>query len=141
MADMTNYLEEEILNHIFRRSAIFGTPTTVFVALHTGDPGEAGTANEISGGAYARQGVDTGSGTNWTDPATGTQGESDNNADITFPQATAAWGTISHVSIWGTASAGDTSDVWLKGSLTTDKAVASGDTFKFASGDLNVQMA
>lgn len=141
MADMTNYLEEELLNHVFRRSAIFGTPTTVYVALHDGDPGEAGTSNEISGGAYARVAVDTGSGTEFTDPSAGTQGETDNASAVTFPQATAAWGTVSHVSIWGTSSGGDTSDVWLKGSLNANKPVASGDTFQFAAGDLNIQMA
>jgi hypothetical protein len=144
MADMTNYLEEEILNHLFRGETIFGTASTMFIALHDGDPGEAGTANELSTdtGAYARATVNTHStNTIWSDPTAGTQGETDNTSDITFPTATAAWGTVSHVSVWNTASAGNTSNVFLKGSLTADKSVASGDTFKFTSGDLNIQMA
>ena len=140
MADMTNYLEEEILDFLFRNEAIFSIPTTVYVGLHTADPAESGTAaGEVSGGAYVRKSVDGTGGTNWADPVG--VGSTNNVGAITFAQATAAWGTISHVSIWGTSSGGTTADVFLKGSLTADKPVASGDTFQFAAADLDISMA
>jgi hypothetical protein len=143
MSAMTDYLEDSILNHVFSSAALFTTPSTVYIALHTADPTDAGTTGELGTAAsgYARVAVAT-NGTLWNDPVTsGTARLVDNSADITFAQATAVWGTISHVSIWGTSAGGDTSDVWLQGALTANKEVASGDTFKFAAGDLDITMS
>jgi hypothetical protein len=56
MAQMTNYLENAVINHFFRNSAVT-SPTTVFVALYTVAPGEAGGGTEVTGAGYARQAV------------------------------------------------------------------------------------
>lgn len=57
MSDASNYLEDAIIDHVFRNTALT-SPTTVYVALFTAvSDAEAGTGTEVSGGAYARQAV------------------------------------------------------------------------------------
>jgi len=44
----TNYLENAILDHIFK-GATLSQPANIYISLHTSDPGEAGsTATEVS---------------------------------------------------------------------------------------------
>ena len=59
-------------------------------SLHTADPGSAGSANEVTGGSYARGSV---TGTAWPESS----GRSENNVAITFPNPTANWGAIPFV--------------------------------------------
>jgi 2-keto-4-pentenoate hydratase len=102
--------------------------TTAYVSLHTADPGTTGTS-EVSGGAYARQGpiAFTNAGSEPT--------VASNSAILTFPAATAAWGTISYFGIW-TALTGGTFQG--SGALTTPKPVNSGDTVRFSAGALTI---
>ena len=102
--------------------------TTAYVSLHTADPGNTGTS-EVVGGAYARQG-----------PITFTQAGSNptvasNSAILTYPAATAAWGTITNFGIWTAVSGGTFQG---SGALTTSKAVNSGDTARFAANALTI---
>lgn len=128
-----NYLENELLDHVFGcGSRNFTAPTNVFVALSTADPGEDGSGlAEPSGGSYAR--VSTGSAA-WN-VASG--GVVNNASAVTFPQATAAWGTITHVALYDAASGGN---LLASGALTSSKAVASGDTVEFAAGQLSISL-
>ncbi len=102
--------------------------TSAFVSLHTGDPGDTG-ANEVVGGAYARQGpiVFTNAGNNPT--------VASNSALLTFPQATAAWGAIGYFGLWTAASGGT-----FRGSsvLTAPGPVNNGDTARFLVGSLTI---
>ena len=102
--------------------------TTAYVSLHTADPGNTG-ASEVTGGAYARQGpiTFTSAGSNPT--------VASNSAILTYPAATAAWGTIGFFGIWTAASGGTFQG---SGALTTPKAVNSGDTARFAAGALTI---
>jgi hypothetical protein len=102
--------------------------TTAYVSLHTADPGTTGTS-EVSGGAYARQGpiAFTNSGNEPT--------VASNSAILTYPAATAAWGTIGWFGIWTAATAGTFQG---SGAVTTPKAVNSGDTARFAAGALTI---
>lgn len=53
MAGMSTYLAGKVIDHILRNQAY--TPVaTVYLSLHTADPGLTGT-NEVTGGSYARQ--------------------------------------------------------------------------------------
>lgn len=104
--------------------------TTAYVSLHTADPGNTG-ASEISttGTGYARQGpiAFASAGNNPT--------VASNSAILTYPAATAAWGTIGWFGIW-TAAGGGTFQG--SGALTTPKAVNSGDTARFAANALTI---
>jgi len=139
MSAASNYLEELILNHIFRTSS-FTKPTTLAIALYTATPGETGGGTEVSNAnAYARVDMGAPIDGDWSDPSAGTQGETDNVADITFPQATGSWGTVTHVGIHDSATWGG-GNLLFYGALTTPKPIDSGDTFKFSAGDLNISL-
>lgn len=100
----------------------------VYVALYTVTPGEGGGGTECTGGSYAR--VD--SKGKWATPASGSVS---NNAAITFPQATADWGTVVAFALMTTLTVGT---MLMFGALTTSKTIANGDTASFASGALTL---
>lgn len=121
---------------VFRR-ILPGLPKkALFVALYTAAPSDAGGGTEVSGGAYARVQVNP-ADANWT-AASATDGLTDNAAAITFPTATASWGTVTHVGIHDGLTGGN---LLLHGALTTSKTVGNGDTFSFAAGALDVTWA
>lgn len=107
--------------------------TDLYVALHTGDPGEGGnqTTSECAYGSYARVAVArTGSG--WT-----VSGNSATNAAlIQFPQCSSGFETITHVSIGHLSSGAGT--VLYKGALSASLAVSSGIQPQFAATALTV---
>jgi hypothetical protein len=128
MAEMSNYLENALINVTLRNTA-YTSPTTVYVSLHTADPTDAGTGAEVSGGSYARKSATFAAPSN---------GVSATSADVTFDQATASWGTITHIGIWDALTTGN---MLYHTPLTTSKTIDSGDIFKIASGSLTVTLA
>jgi hypothetical protein len=109
------------------------TAGSLYIALHTGDPGEAGnaTTSEAAYGSYARVAVAR-SGAGWTVAAN----EAENAALIQFPECTSGSETISHVSIT-TASSG-TSKILYSGALNASRSVSSGIQPQFAIGALTI---
>ena len=128
MAEMSNYLENALINATLRNTA-YSSPATVYVGLHTADPTDAGSGTEVSGGSYARTAVTFGAPSN---------GVSTNSADVEFPQASGTWGTITHIGIWDASSTGN---LLYHTALDASKAISSGDIFKIASGNLSVTLA
>lgn len=100
----------------------------VYVALYTADPSDSAAGTEVTGGSYAR--VD--SKTKWATPAAGSVST---NAVVTFPTASANWGTVTGFALM-TAITGGNMLMW--GTLTASKAVNNGDTASFASGALTL---
>ena len=129
MAELSTYMEDRIIN--FMRNVAITGQAAVYVALFTVDNGlEAGTiTGEVSGGSYARQ---------LAGLSASADGVSANAADITFPTATASWGTVTHVALMDAITAGN---VIMHSALDASKAVGSGDTFKINAGDLDVTVA
>ncbi len=129
MGNISNYLANALLNHIFGKGT-YTPPTNIYVELSTTAPTDAGTnVTPPSGGGYARK---------QTAPAdwnTGSGRIIDNANAIEFAEATGSWGTLSHFALFDAASGGNFLG-W--GALTTPKAVDSGDTARFAAGDLDV---
>ena len=125
MAELSDYLENVIIDHILRNLA-YSPPATVYVALYTSDPTDADTGSEVSGGSYARQaaGLNAASG-----------GASSNVSEITFPTATADWGTVTHLGLRGALTGGN---LLMHSALDASKTIASGDTFKINAGELDV---
>jgi hypothetical protein len=133
--NFSDYAENKILNAWFRNTTY--TPATeVFVALFTASTGLETNlpTGEVSGGAYAR----VSSTFN-----TATAGTTVNGGTLTWSEATADWGTITHLAIadhgtnvtWGTNV-----NVLMWGTLTASKTVSSGDTFKISAGDLAISV-
>jgi len=131
----SDYLEQKILETVLNNAA-FPTITATFVALFTTATNDAGGGTEVTdAGAYAR--VDTGTFTSMTGI---TDGQTENSAEIAFSQATASWGTVTHIGLYdsGTHGAGN---LLYHGALTASKAVDTNDTFKIAAGDLVVTVS
>lgn len=132
MSEMSNYLENALLDHVLNNTSLT-SPSTVWLALFTADPGETGSlTNEVTttGTAYARQVASFGAASS---------GTSTSDADIEFPQATASYGTVSHVGIMDNATAG-AGNMLFYTSLTTSKTIDSGDIFKVTSTNLTVTL-
>ena len=128
MAEMSNYLENALINGTLRATT-YTAPTTVYVALYTSDPTDANTGTQVSGGSYARQSVTFAAPSN---------GVTTNNADVTFPQATASWGTVGWIGILDALSGGN---LLYHTPLDVAKTIDTGDIFKIASGSLSVTLA
>lgn len=135
MAGKSNYLENGLLNHVFRGVAFPTLGASVYLALFTTLPGEDGSGGvEVSGGSYARQAVTRATG-QFKDPATGTQGLTENINTITFPTATADWGTVVGAAWMDAPSAGN---MLYFNSLAVSKTVNTGDVLKFNAGDAEI---
>lgn len=126
MSIKTDYLEGKVVEHVLR-NVTFTSPTAVFAALLTGVANaETAAVTEVSGGSYARQGVTFGAQSG---------GVCANSVAITFPTATANWGTVTHVGIYDAVSSGNALYIL---SLTTSQGVSTGQTASFAVGSLQV---
>jgi|TARA_R110000796_G_scaffold59894_2_gene138299 hypothetical protein len=122
----TNFLETEILDHVFAGAA-YTAPGTKYIGLFTAAPGETGGGTEVSGNGYTRKSI-----------AFATSGATtSNNAAVEFPTATGTWGTITHVGIFDAATSGN---LMVYATLTASKTVASGDVFRVPSGDLDITL-
>lgn len=130
----SNYLRDELLDEVWGGED-FTPPTSVYVGLSTTTPNDDGTnVSEPSGGSYAR--VETTNNlTNW--PAA-TDGVKENGAEITFPQATASWGTVTHVVMYDADTGGNFLGF---GALTTSKSIENGDTAKFNANDMTITLS
>jgi hypothetical protein len=127
MAEMSNYLENALINATLRNTA-YTSPAAVYVGLYTSDPGEGNTGTEVSGGSYARTAVTFGSPSN---------GVSTNSASVTFPTATGTWGTVTHVGILDATTSGN---LLYYTALDASKSIASGDVFTISTGNLSVTL-
>ena len=119
---ISNYAELKILEHATGKTA-WTMPTTLYVKLHTGDPGEDGTANAAANTsrqsalwAYAASGsIATSATISWTNVS---------NTE-----------TYSHWTLWDNSTAGNC--IWT-GALSTTASVTAGDTFQITSLTLSL---
>lgn len=135
MSAMTDYLEGQLIAHIFR-TASFTKPSALRVRLFTAAPGESGGGTEVTGGSYAAVNNNP-ADANWAAPAGG-NGQTSNVGGLTFPAPTANWGTITHVVI----DDGNDSNRLFYGALTQSKTVNNGDPApSFPASSLVVTLA
>jgi hypothetical protein len=126
---LSNYAEKKIQDHVFKTSS-FTVPTNIYVAFSTADPTDAGTGiAEPSGNNYARVAHNV-----W---ASASSRATSNTGVITFPQASGAWGTITHFALFDDPSAGN---MLAHGSLSASKVIVSGNVPTIASGDLDISV-
>ena len=122
----TNFLETEILDHVFAGSA-YTAPGTLYLALYTAAPGETGGGTEVSGGAYARQSVAFTTSGNTTS----------NSAAVEYPTATASFGTVTHVGVFDASTGGN---LMAYATLSSSKTIDTGDVFRVPAGDLDITL-
>ena len=128
MAEMSNYLENALINATLRNTS-YTSPATVYVGLYTSDPTDADTGTEVSGGSYARTAVTFGAPSN---------GVSTNSAAVEFPTCTSSWGTITHIGIRDASTSGN---LLYHTALTTSKVIDVDDIFRITTGNLSVTLA
>jgi len=134
MPALTNYTENNIINHIFR-TASFAKPSVLYIGLITTlTDGEAGTVTEVTGGSYARVARNP-LDTNWD--VTTTTGTTANTASIQFPAATADWGAVTSFGIWDAATGGN---LLIYSALTNPRTITNGTTPSFGAGALTFQI-
>ena len=145
MSAKTNYLENKIIDWLFRGQA-FTPPTTLYFALFTTAADEAGTAIEVSasGTGYARVGLTAnmtnfagtqGAGT--TTASTGTGATTSNNVAIQYGAPVANWGLIGGMGVFDSPTGGN---MIAYGALLQPKTVNAGDDApSFAPGDFTYQ--
>ena len=117
MAGFSDYAETKILDLLFNNTA-FGAIANVYMKLHTGDPGDAGTANaatettrkEVTWAAASGNSIANDAAVTWTNIA--------GSEDAT------------HFSLWDASSAGNC----LGTGTITANAYTAGDTLNFAIG-------
>ena len=116
----SDYLENKVLDHVVGATA-YTAPGTLYFALFTVAPSDTGGGTEVTGGSYARVAMTN----NTTNFPAATGGQKKNGTVITWPAATASWGTCVAVGIYDAASAGN---LLFWSTLATNKTVDSGDT-------------
>lgn len=129
-AALSNYWQNHLLDFLLRAQTLTA-PATIYVGLDTTAGSASACGTEVTGGSYARVAV-TSSLANWagtqgagtTTASSGTSGQTSNNAAITFPAPTAAWGTIVGFCFFDASSGGN---MLLFAPLTVSKSVNSGD--------------
>ncbi len=128
MSALSDYLENEILDHILGTGA-YTMPTNVYVGLSTGSFVDDNSGTELSGSGYARKVASFGAASS---------GTASNDAAIEFPAATGSWGTVSHFGIFDASTSGN---LLIHGALTSSKVIESGDILKVAVGDMDITAA
>jgi hypothetical protein len=142
--------EDELLDILFGKALAASSPwgeigtggtvgaPTIYVGLTTSAPIDSETSatigDEPPGNAYART-----SHASWNAATqVSLKGLVDNNGAITFPQATGAWGTVTHFFLADVVSGAGNVIGWA--ALDTSKTIDNGDTPEFATGALNVTL-
>jgi hypothetical protein len=125
-ASKTNFLRSKMYQSALKATPYTG-PATLYMALHTGAPGVTGSANEITGNAYARTVIAFGTDTN---------GAGSNSGAVTFPTPTpAGWGTATYFSIWDAATAGN---CLYEDALTAAVTTSAGVPVSFPTGSVAI---
>lgn len=153
MSEMSDFLEGELVKHLFR-TGTFTKPTVIAIALLTtnaddDDTGQFTTSTGVevtSANAYERANeANTGGGASnttdpldasWTDVAGG-DGQTDNATAITYAQASGSWGTVVGMAMTNSATH-DAGDMLFFSNVDTSRAIDNGDTAEFAIGAITV---
>lgn len=155
MAAISKFLFNTLVDFVFRQGS-YTPSTTLYIGICTVTPvsgdsgtqvysGSGGTGVEVTGGSYARVAYNPSSSSNWTatqggvsGASSGSTGLTSNNTTITFPTATASWGTIVGMAIFDAATNGN---MLFFGALSASKVVGSGDVFDFNANQLSVTLS
>ena len=129
-------IDNQILDHFFGKSTWAATGDNRYVGLSSTTPTKTGTnVTEPSTGSYARVQLTA------AEMDAAASSTTSNNADQTFPQATADWvggSNLTNMVMYDAAVGGN---FLAFKSLVVAKPVLNGDTAKFATGDMDFTIA
>lgn len=127
--------DNSVLDHAFGKATWAAQGDNRYVGLSSTTPTKAGAnVTEPSGGGYARQQLVA------ADMNVASGSTTTNNADVTFPQASADYASgadMTHMVMYDAVTVGN---FILFKSLTVAKPVLDGDTAKFTAADLDFTM-
>ena len=122
----TDFLESALVNHVLRNTE-YVRPTTVYLALFSANPGEAGGGTELTGNGYARLAITFGA----PSPA----GVVNNTGTLTFTASGGAWlGIVAHA-IMDAVSAGN---MLYYETGVGGPTLADGESYEFGANDITV---
>jgi len=132
MGSISDSLEQDLLDHVLNQ-VTYTPASTVYVALCTADPTDAGTGASMSecanANGYQRTAI--------TFLAAASRAVVQTGA-VTFPQASGGgWGTVSHWGIVSTQTHG-AGDLLAHGAFTASKTINDGDTPSIATSEIDV---
>ncbi len=130
MAQMSNYLKDKLVNHVFRNIP-YVQPTNVYVALYSSDPTSADVGSEIIGNGYTRM-------VSMFDAPVSGSGTTQNELDVVFPSATIDWVTVTHVGVRDAEVGGNLLSYQV---LSTPVTVLATNNFRIADSQLTLIMS
>lgn len=129
-----NATENDILEKIFKATALpWDAAANLALHLHTADPGEAGSSDtsECAFGSYAPVNIAR-SGSGFTVTGNVVQ----NAALVQFAECTSGSETVTHFSVTPQGS----TQILIKGALTSPLPVSTGVQIQFAAGGLSATL-
>lgn len=126
----SNVLENLLLDEVLG-GVNYVAASNISVALFTTTPSDASSGTEVTGGSYARVTL-ANNLTNWPSAASGSKS---NGTTISFPTATATWGTVTGFGIYDDQG---TPRLLYWGTLSASREILNGDTPSFAAGALTI---
>lgn len=133
MSEMSDYLENTLLNHVLGATA-YTAAATLYLALSTAtitDSTTGTTITEPSGNNYSRKAV-TNNATNFPAASSGSKSL---NVTQTFATPSGTWGTITDIAVIDASTLGNSITYTP---LTASKVVNSGNTVEVASAGLTI---
>ena len=128
MSAMSDYLENEILDHICSVGS-YTMPANVYVGLSTGSFGEDNSGTELSGNNYTRKEVTF---------SAASSGATTNSGTVEFNAATGSWGNVSHFGIFDASTSGN---LLIHGAVSVSKTITTGDILRINASDLDITAA
>lgn len=128
MSAMSDYLENEILDHICSVGS-YTMPANVYVGLSTGSFGEDNSGTELSGNNYTRKEVTF---------SAASSGATTNSGTVEFNAATGSWGNVSHFGIFDASTSGN---LLIHGAFSVSKTITTGDILRINASDLDITAA
>ena len=123
---ISDALENKLLDHVLKTTP-FSVPTNIYVALSTADPLDTGAGVAEPADGYARVVMNS-----WDVAAARA---TENTNQITFPQASGNWGTITHWAIYDAVTGGN---FLAHGDFTVSKSCPIGTNLYVAACDIDV---
>ena len=134
----SQYLADKIL--VWIKGASFPTAlSTVYISLHSGDPGTAGTNNNVQAtvtGSANRTAITT-STFSTVGAASGGGFQITNSSSVQITTNASGGATVAWFGVWDAVTGGN---FLASGQLTSSVDVVSGDTVQFNSGALAIRL-
>lgn len=128
----TTHFLNRVMGNVFNVNTNPGLPTNYYIGLSTSAPNvSGGNVTEPTGGDYARVQLSSLA-------ASGTAGVVTNNAAVSFPESSAAWGTMTHFVIFDASTGGN---LLMYDTLSTARAVEANTIVTIKTNSLTLTLS